>query len=139
MDKIILDTNVIVSALLSNSFPSFILSELVLEQKVQLLLSKSIFEEYSEVLTRTKFQRIPNFLFNAEIVLSRLEEIGQFHSPKESFDILKDKDDNMFLELASIANAHYIITGNTNDFTITSFMGTKIISPSDYWNNYLNR
>ena len=45
MQKIILDTNVIVSALISNSVPTSILYDLVFKQMVTPCLSKEIFEE----------------------------------------------------------------------------------------------
>ncbi len=52
MQKIILDTNIIVSALISNSIPSKILYELVLPQKVKTCLSDEIFTEYVAVMNR---------------------------------------------------------------------------------------
>lgn len=48
MKKLILDTNVIVSALISNSIPTTILYELVLTQKVKNCLTEEIFAEYIE-------------------------------------------------------------------------------------------
>lgn len=46
MQKLILDTNVIVSGLISNSIPTKILYELVLTRKVELCLSEEILDEY---------------------------------------------------------------------------------------------
>jgi len=37
------------------------------------------------------------------------------------------------LELAIASNADFIITGNTNDFTMSHFQGTKIVTPKEYW------
>ncbi|NEN22436.1 putative toxin-antitoxin system toxin component, PIN family [Cryomorpha ignava] len=45
MLKIILDTNIVVSALISNSIPTKILYELVLAKKVQTCLSDEVFTE----------------------------------------------------------------------------------------------
>lgn len=58
MQKLILDTNVIVSALISNSIPTKILYELVLTKRVEVCLSEEIFAEYIEVLNRDKFFQI---------------------------------------------------------------------------------
>ena len=66
-----------------------------------------------------------------EIVLK-----ARFYYPTVKLDILSDKDDNVILELAYESKADYIITGNTNDFTLSEFKGTKIISPKDYWEMY---
>ena len=79
MQKLILDTNVIVSALISNSIPTKILYELVLTQKVQTCLSIEIFAEYVEVMNREKFTKYTNFKIKADIVLSKLREISRFY------------------------------------------------------------
>ena len=51
MQKIILDTNVIISALISsNGFPGLIVSNLVIEMKVQVCISDEIINEYFEVI-----------------------------------------------------------------------------------------
>lgn len=71
MQKIILDTNVIVSALISSSIPTQILYDLVLTKKVDTCLSEDIFLEYIEVLNRDKFTRFTNFKTKAEIVLNK--------------------------------------------------------------------
>ena len=47
-----------------------------------------------------------------------------------------DKDDNKFLELSSQSKADFLITGNTNDFTIKRYKRTKIVTPKEYWENY---
>lgn len=54
MQKLILDTNIIVSALISNSIPTKILYELVLPQKVKMCLSDEIFLEYVAVMNRER-------------------------------------------------------------------------------------
>ncbi|WP_374756171.1 hypothetical protein [Larkinella rosea] len=50
--------------------------------------------------------------------------------------MIKDLDDNKFLEAAIVANAHFIITGNSNDFTFDRIRSTRIVSPKEYWENH---
>ncbi len=57
---------------------------------------------------------------------------SDLYLPNTKIDILEDKSDNKFLELAFVFNADYIITGNYNDFTIDKFRNTKIISAKDF-------
>ena len=52
-------------------------------------------------------------------------------------DLISDQDDNMILELAETCQADFIITGNTNDFTFSSYLNTRIVTPKEYWENYL--
>lgn len=137
MQKLIIDTNVIVSALISrNGIPARIIDDLVLEDKVIWCVSDDVLQEYLEVLNRDKFQKIKDFSRNAEIILSYLDEFGLAFEPQEKFEVIKDLSDNKFLELAVVAAADFIITGNTNDFTFDEFREVKIMTPTQYWNEY---
>ena len=133
MQKIILDTNVIISALISKSYPNLIISELAFKGKLELCLSNEVFFEYLNVINREKFTKYPNFLFNANIVLNKLKEFSTFYTIDNKVEILNDKDDNKFLELALESKADYLITGNFLDFNIENFNNTKIVSPRQYW------
>ncbi len=136
MQKLILDTNVIVSALISKSIPSKILYELILQRKVELCLSQEVFAEYVEVLNRDKFSKFVDFKAKAEVVLSKLNEISTLYRTDRKVDILTDTSDNKFLELAAVSAADYLTTGNTLDFTIKEFEYTKILTPREYWDHY---
>jgi putative PIN family toxin of toxin-antitoxin system len=113
MQKVILDTNIIVSALISNSIPTKILYDLVLTQKVKTCLTEEIFTEYIEVLNREKFTKYTNFKSKADIVLNKLREISTYYETNQKIEILSDTSDNKFLELAAVSFADYLITGNT--------------------------
>jgi len=136
MQKLILDTNIIVSALISNSIPTKILYELVLPQKVKTCLSDEIFSEYVAVMNREKFARYANFKINADIVLSKLREISAFYKTDRKIEILTDTSDNKFLELAAVSSADYLVTGNILDFLITEFEYTQILTPREYWDKF---
>jgi putative PIN family toxin of toxin-antitoxin system len=136
MQKIILDTNVIVSALISRSAPTQIVYECVLEQAVMLCLSDEIMEEYVEVLGRGKFSKVQGFRQNADVVLSKIRQGARFYEPRTAVELLRDVDDNKFLELALASSADFLITGNTQDFTITEFEYTRIVTPREYWDLY---
>ena len=134
MQKLILDTNIVVSALISNSIPTKILYELVLNQKVKICLTEEIFTEYIEVLNREKFTKYTNFKSKVDIVLNKLREISTYYETNRKIEILSDTSDNKFLELAAVSSADYLITGNTLDFQITEFEYTRILTPREYWN-----
>ncbi|MCF8357132.1 MAG: putative toxin-antitoxin system toxin component, PIN family [Prolixibacteraceae bacterium] len=136
MQKLILDTNIIVSALISNSIPTKIVYELVLNQKVETCLSDEIFTEYIEVINREKFSKYSNFKAKADIVLNRLREISKFYIPTQKIEILNDINDNKFMELAAESSADYLITGNILDFRITDFEDTRILTARKYWDYF---
>jgi putative PIN family toxin of toxin-antitoxin system len=135
MKKIILDTNVLVSSLITKNFPYFIL-EYCIEQNAIICLSEDLLKEYIGVLNRPKFSKFKDFKQNAQIIVARLSEIAEFHQPNSKVTIIKDDSDNRLLELAEIAKADFLITGNTNDFTFDNHQGTKIVTPKEFWENY---
>ena len=136
MQKIILDTNVIVSALLSNGIPSQIINELVLERKVLVCISEEVLEEYFEVLARPKFSKIRGFKAKADLVLTVIDDIAEKYSPNLKIDLIQDASDNKFLELALASQADYLITGNTSDFTMERFEKTVVTTPRQYWDDF---
>ncbi len=133
MQKIVLDTNVIVSSLIQRSFPYRIIFELFMENKFQICVSDELMTEYYEVLARPKFARFTDFFIRAESLLVTIENKAIKYAPRVKLNFISDIDDNMILELADESNADFIITGNTTDFTFDTYKNTKILSPKDFW------
>ncbi|MFC3416043.1 putative toxin-antitoxin system toxin component, PIN family [Algoriphagus hitonicola] len=131
--KVVLDTNILISALISKSYPSKILEAIFKTPSIELCLSEEIFREYAEVLARPKFSRFNDFYHHALIVLHQIKRIAVFYNPKRSVDILEDKSDNKFLELCLECKANILVTGNFNDFNISKFRNTQILSPKEFY------
>jgi len=136
MQKIVIDTNVIVSALIQRSYPNLIINELFIEQKFQLCVSDELMAEYYEVLLRPKFSRFQDFFIRAEALLVEIESKATKYVPTVKLQLISDADDNMILELADQCLADFVITGNTNDFTFSTYKQIKIVTPKEYWENY---
>ena len=132
MQKVVIDTNVIISSLIQKSFPYKIVNELFIESKITLCISETLMTEYYEVLRRPKFASYHDFVTRAELLLTDIEARAVMYFPQASIDLLSDKDDNMILELADACSADYII-GNTTDFTIPKYKQTQIVTPKEYW------
>ena len=137
MQKIIIDTNVFVSALIQRSYPFYVVDGLFSINEFQLCISDKLFEEYYEVLNRDKFSRFPEFHTLAQVLLAEIEKRANKYYPTIKPDIIHDLDDNKLPELAETCEADYLITGNSNDFTMQQYKTTKIVTPKDYWQNYL--
>lgn len=129
--RIILDTNVLVSALIQRNYPYFIVDRVLADRNLQLCLSEQLFTEYVEVLKREKFSKFPDFHFRAQTLLADLETRALKLSPTVKLEVIKDLTDNRLLELAETCQADYIVTGNVNDFTMTDYKKTKIVSPKE--------
>jgi uncharacterized protein len=136
MQKIVIDTNVIVSALIQRSYPNRIINDLFIENKFQLCVSDELMAEYYEVLARPKFAKFQDFFARAEALLVDIETKATKFVPSIKLDLISDVDDNMILEIADECEADFIITGNTTDFTFSTYKQTKIVTPKEYWENH---
>jgi putative PIN family toxin of toxin-antitoxin system len=127
--KIVLDTNVLVSALLrSQSLPARVL-DLVLARQVTLALDRRIFAEYREVLYR------PEFAFPAAQVKDLLEFVQRLSEWIQTVPLpirLPDPDDVMFIEVAASALANAVVTGNLKHFPADQRHGVSVFSPRQW-------
>jgi putative PIN family toxin of toxin-antitoxin system len=73
---------------------------------------------------------------NQKNILAAIEAKSTWCYPKTKIDVIRDKDDNKFLELANESKANFLITGNTNDFTMKKFKKTFIVTPKEYWEKH---
>lgn len=121
MQKIVIDTNVLVSSLIQRGYSNKIINEFFIEQKFQLCISEQLMAEYYEVLSRPRFLKYHDFFIRAETILVEIELKALKFIPTIKLDLISDVDDNMILELADKCFADFIITGNTTDFTFPTY------------------
>ena len=134
--KVVVDTNVLVSALIGKSYPHKIVYKCIFGKRITVCLSSDVFKEYESVLNRPKFDRFTDFRANSEKMLNQLDEIATFYKPTAKLAVIKDEPDNRFLELALFAQADCIVTGNTNNFTFSKYEGVQVVSPRYFYENY---
>ncbi len=131
MKNVVVDTNVIVSGVIGAGKPRQIL-DMILQRKLNMCFSGETYDEYQGVLRREKFKKYPGFEDRASDFLKALQHIGTMVSPRHSFDVCADPDDDVFLDVAVECEAQYLITGNKRDFPPHSFFGVRIVSPSEF-------
>ena len=137
--KIIIDTNVHISALAFGGNLSKKLSEIYQFEQIQTYTSISIFEELQEKLNSPKFNKITKGKINQSNLdeyLSNYKSETIFIEPSIKVNICRDPDDNMFLELALEIQADYIITGDKDLLTLNQFQSTKLCNISDFVNQF---
>ena len=131
MLKLVIDTNVFISSLISKKGSPRKILDIVFDNKVDFFISAKILDEYKRVLSYKKLERFIK-KEDREKLLTFIEKHAYFVVPQRTFKIIKDEDDNMFLDCAVESKADYIITGNTNDFTMSEFMDIKILTPTEF-------
>ena len=131
--KIVLDTNVIISGLLSPYQAPGAVVRMVSDLTLRLCYDGRIFSEYEEVLAR------PKFGFDSEKVEALLEQIkvrGERVVAKPLSKPLPDQADQMFLEVALAGKVECLVTGNLKHFPEALCQRMKVFSPSDFLEFY---
>ena len=129
MIRVILDTNIVVSATLrSGGLPEAVFN-LAVDRVVQLCISEPIMAEYEEVLLRPRFKIHPDKLTTA---LARIREAGLLVTPTKPVTVASDPDDNIFLECAAAAKAQYLVTGNQGHFPPEVWEQTQIVTARQF-------
>lgn len=112
----VIDTNVLVSAMLKwDSVPGNVM-ELVFSGTIIPLLNEYIIKEYKEVLSRPKFHMTEEIIQN---ILSEINQLGIYIDAEELDIILPDPKDRVFYEVVMEerkAKDAYLVTGNIKHF-----------------------
>ena len=111
--RLVLDTNIVVSAHLSSAgFERFVL-DLALGSRAVFYISDAIMQEYRAVLMRPKFGLPPALLAKS---FRLIEEVAVRVVPAVHVNAAADPDDDKFLECAEAARANFLVTGNKRHF-----------------------
>ena len=120
----VIDTNVIVSALLnhdSESNPSIVLTN-VISGNITPLYNEDILSEYKDVLSRDKFPfRQEDVESTIDLFVEKGILIDSTVPIKENYP---DLDDVVFYEVAMSMDSTYLVTGNIKHFPINSMVVT---------------
>ena len=125
MLRVVLDTNVLISAILFGGKPRRIL-EKAIRGEIRLCLSEPMLEELKGVLQRSKFDYSPEMI---QIILTELMSISDFVNPSETINIVaEDPEDNRILECAVAANADYVITGDSHLLKLNKYLNIDVLN-----------
>ena len=122
--KLVLDTNVVLSATLKPDGLQRLILQLALSPFCELFISAPILEEYEEVLRRKRF-KLPSD--EVDKLIDLIKNSAVMVTPTKVITASRDADDNKFLECAEEANADYIVTGNKKHFP-AKWKKTKVVN-----------
>jgi putative PIN family toxin of toxin-antitoxin system len=123
--KIILDTNIWISFLISRKFKK--LDNVLFNPDIQLVFSEELIEEFLTVLTRPKLRP---FIKPADvkIILDFILNNGLIVKVISDVKICRDPKDNFLLSLAIDSDADYLVTGDHDLLSLASVEKTQIIT-----------
>jgi putative PIN family toxin of toxin-antitoxin system len=122
--KAVFDTNIFASALAIPGGQAERAVDLVIDARVNLLISKDIIHEVLGVLAQ-KFSKSAEELSRTAVFLS---ELGVLIVVREKLAVLDDEPDNRILECAVTAHADVIVTGDRAMLNLKKYRGTRILS-----------
>ena len=130
--RIVVDTNVVVAALRSQTGASHELLVHIHLRRVTPLLSVPLLMEYEEVLKRPGL--IPHLTpadidtmldqFASRAVATRIHFLWR--------PFLPDPDDDMLVELALAGQASHIVTSNIRDLALARTLGLEVVTPAEF-------
>lgn len=127
--RIVVDTNVLVSGLLSPFGPPGFVVGTIAKGTHRVCYDARILGEYHEVLRRPAFAFRPK---DIQTLLSRIATAGELLSATPLRSRLPDADDQPFLEVAVSARAEYLVTGNLRYFPKSYRQGVRVVSPRNF-------
>ncbi|MCX6996793.1 MAG: putative toxin-antitoxin system toxin component, PIN family [Kiritimatiellaeota bacterium] len=126
--RVVLDTNVLISAILFSGPPREIL-ELVIRGAVDCSLSPPMLDELRDVLQRPKFGLSLEQAFQ---VLEELHVVCDVINPSMQIHVVTaDPDDNMVLACALESKADLLVSGDQHLLDIGTFRGVQMVTPTD--------
>lgn len=126
--RVVLDTNVLISACLKPGGLEARVVEMAIAEEVQLWATAEVWAEYGAVMARDKFRSVREM---SDQMLERMEPHTRWAPPVERVTAASDEDDNRFLECALSANADFLITGNLRHYP-QQYYATRIMNARSF-------
>lgn len=113
MKSVVLDTNIVISSVISSNGNPFVIMGLVSDGEIQAYYSNEILDEYKRVLA---YERLKINLEKQVEIIEKIKEQGILIKPDDKSEIpFTDESDRIFYDTAKAANA-YLITGNIRHY-----------------------
>lgn len=130
--RIVIDTNVLVSAILSpDSPPALVLHNLLVTPTADILLLPDLLAEYEEVLSRKKFIGVFDAT-DVRLLLTAIAANSLFIVPSVVVTACEDADDNMVLALTVDGFADCIVSGDNHLLKLHPFQQIPILNSADF-------
>ena len=128
--RLVLDTNVVASALLWGGVPRLLL-QAGREKRVELLSSAALLAELTNILSRRKFdKKIAASTLTVDQLVDRYAALAALVRPTPTPRIAPDPDDDVVIGTALAAKADLIVTGDKPLLSVGEYQGVRFVSVS---------
>lgn len=88
--KIVIDTNVLISAIIGKGYSNKILKEIFINRNIFLCISDACLGEFEKVLAYKHLAKYPGIKIEGEVLLDEIKTFGIIYNPSINLTILKD-------------------------------------------------
>ena len=134
--RVIVDTNVLVSAALKDRDPEAVLLYIASQPDIEWIVSLAILKEYKEVLRRDKFS-LPEDILQSWFTL--IDSLTTVVDADVSVDFPRDQKDAKFLSCALASDADYFVTGDRDFDHPLKVFDTAILSVRQFKKLVMNQ
>jgi len=128
--KVIVDTNVLLSAALRDRLPERVVLHVATHDEFKWIVTPPILAEYLGVLARPKFKLTPEMLDRwRELLAMRTVNVGE---PPANPDFPRDPKDAPFLAAALFTVADCLMTGDQDLLTAPAISPTRIVTIAEF-------
>jgi len=128
MIRVVIDTNVVVSAILVDEGHSAAILDLAVNREILMFTSPALLAEYEEVLRRPRLKLSPSRVRGVMAVIRRTSRQVK---PVVTLKLSVHESDNRIYECAATGGADYIVTGNAKHFK-QEYRSTRIVTPREF-------
>lgn len=125
--RVVLDTNILVSAIGFGGKPAQILL-LAVAEKIQVIVSAILLAELEEILNK----KLVLSKEELQLVLEEIRDSFEIVQPQKTIEIVRDEDDNRVLEAAVEGNCDFIITGDKDLLDLKKYRKIKIVTAEEF-------
>ena len=128
-ERIVVDTNIFISFLISDTFSK--LDKHLQTNKTRLLFSAELLNEFLEVVGRPKLKK---YFSDKDLgrLIDSINDHANFINVTAQVEICRDEKDNFLLALCEDGKADYLITGDEDLLVLKKFKRTTILKIADY-------
>lgn len=130
--RVVLDTNIFISAILYGGNPRRVVN-LAVTEIIEVYISLGLLEELGRVL-KGKFTLSS---FEIDTIISEIKDFTEITTPQVRLQVIKnDPSDNKVLECAVAAKARFVVSGDKHLLNLGNFRGIKIVNPAEFLKIY---
>ncbi len=128
MPKVVLNSNIFISFLISHQPPISTILDLWAKGELVVYYSAEILEELETALKYPKIRELVSGL-EAESLIDAVKIMGILVVPTKKIEICRDKKDNKYLEVSLESASKFLISGDKDLLALGKFENTSIVSP----------